>query len=112
MTFNSGFTALNTIAFADGTALAPGSAFSSEISLGFYRSSNSNIALSYGSLTIPGLMSAAAGATITGSDVSVAAGVIFTANRANPSTNVAAIYNQSSVGPTISGNAFDLRTGS
>lgn len=53
MTFLSGFTALDAIANADGSALAPGSAFSSEVSLGWYRSAGSTVALSYGTISFP-----------------------------------------------------------
>lgn len=55
MPYNSGFTALTPIANADGSALAPGSAFSSEISLGWYRSAASTVALSYGTLSLPSI---------------------------------------------------------
>lgn len=52
MPYNSGFTSLGRIAIPDGTALAPNSAFSSEASLGFWRSGGSSLALSYGTLDL------------------------------------------------------------
>jgi len=45
----------DTSRFTSGTAIAPGIAFDSEVSLGFYRSGNSQVALSYGTLMASGL---------------------------------------------------------
>lgn len=48
MPYQSGFTGLGTISVSDGSVLLPGYAFSSETSLGFYRSAASTIYQSYG----------------------------------------------------------------
>jgi hypothetical protein len=52
MPFNSGFTSLGVIGYTDGSAVAPSSAYSSEASLGFYRSGVSTVAMSYGTVNL------------------------------------------------------------
>lgn len=54
MAYHSGFTGLAPIALPSGAAAAPVFAFSSETSLGWYRSNNSEMGLSYGTLNLPG----------------------------------------------------------
>lgn len=43
---------------------------------------------------------------------SLSTGIQFLQNSANPSSSVASVYNQSVIGPTVSGNAFQVRAGS
>ena len=53
---------------SDGVSVSPPYAFSSETSLGFFRSANSTVALSYGTLSLPGNLSASgalSGTTLT-----------------------------------------------
>ena len=72
-----GLTGLNISTVSTGQSISPVLAFGSEVSLGFYRSAASTVALSYGTLSLPGALSVTGGnLSVSGISVGVGGSVI------------------------------------